>query len=360
MKPVDATPLTRVLLDELSPPTPPLRFDAYMARALFDPTHGYYASGTARLGRSGDFYTSVTATRMFGRILAEHFATVWNDLGRPAGFTLVEQGANDGTFAADVLDALRERHPDLHATLHLHLIEPFADLRETQIRTLARHPTVPFTHHQSLDDLPPFTGVHFTNEYADALPVRVFERGTDAWTEWHVTTHADALTIALLPPTEADTTQLPADAPPGYLAEFRPASSDWITSVAHKLQRGQILTVDYGFLRSELHAPWRTNGTLSCYRDHQRDDDPLADPGEKDLTAHVDFTTLIEAAEAAGLTVTSFTDQYHFLVQAARPLLLELETQPDTPQRTSDLCGFKTLLHPEIMGTQFKFLTLTR
>ncbi len=357
MPPTQSSPLAEQLASMIRS-SGPLRFDAFMARALFDPDLGYYASGTAQLGRTGDFYTSVTATRMFGRILADHFASVWSALDCPQTFTFVEQGANDGTFAADVLDALQERHPALYELIALVLVEPFPTLRETQIGKLSRHPSVRLTHHPTLDELPAFTGVHFTNEYVDALPVRVFQRRAGLWHEWHVTADAGTLDLTLIP--GSDLANLPAEAPDGYLAELRPASADWLTTIASKLERGQILTADYGFLRSELHAPWRTNGTLSCYKNHQRDENPLIDVGAKDLTAHVDFTTLIEAGESAGLTTLEFSDQYHFLVQAARPLLVDLETQPDSPQRTSDLLGVKTLLHPEIMGTQFKFLTLTR
>ncbi len=328
-----------------------------MGRALFDPAHGYYGSGRASIGRAGDFYTSVTATRMFGRVLADHFAAVWEQLGCPASFTLVEQGANDGTFADDVLTAIHDRHPDFHAALDLQLIEPFAALRDAQQRTLANHSTR-ITWHSTLAELPTFTGVHFTNEYVDALPVRVFQRTGDHWSEWHIVSNGDELTIDLQPTTDTDS--LPAEVPDGYLAELRPAATTWLTELSAKLQRGRILIVDYGFPRSKLHAPWRTVGTLSGYRNQKRSDDPLAHVGEQDLTAHVDFTALADAATSTGLTARPLVDQYHFLVAAARPLLLELESQPDTPQRAADLRGLKTLLHPEIMGTQFKYLTLER
>ncbi len=350
-----STPLARQLLTELTPPAPPLRFDAFMGRALFDPAHGYYGSGQARIGRGGDFYTSVTATRMFGRVLADHFAAVWEQLGCPDDFTLVEQGANDATFAEDVLTALRERHPALHSTLTLRLIEPFPHLRDAQRRTLTDHAPHIFWH-DNLADLLPFTGIHFTNEYVDALPVRVFQRRDAQWHEWHVTPASDNLTITLRP--AADTTDLPDPATENQLTERRPAAVAWLTDLAPKLLRGQILIVDYGYPRAELDA--RTLGTLTGYHDHQQTDDPLAHIGEQDLTAHVDFTALAEAAAAAGLTARPLVDQYHFLVAAARPLLLELETRPDTPQRAVDLRGLKTLLHPEIMGTQFKYLTLER
>ncbi|MGC1481794.1 MAG: SAM-dependent methyltransferase [Chthoniobacterales bacterium] len=343
------TPLARQLYAELTS-APPLRFDAFMARALFDSQHGYYAGGHADIGRNGDFYTSVTATRMFGRILADHFATVWESLGRPADFTLVEQGANDGTFAADVLTALIDRHPALSTDLRLHLIEPFEHLRKAQ-RSRLKSLAPQLVWHDTIDDLPPFTGVHFTNEFVDALPIRVIESSDHTWQEWYVTAHDGDLAI-VHQPTDDD---LPPPARDGDITELRPAASDWLTTLAPKLRRGEILICDYGDLRDG-----RPRSTLTGYRRHQRTDNPLDHVGEQDLTAHVDFTSLTDTATAAGLTAAPLTDQYHFLVNAGRALLLDLEKQPDTAQRASDLRGFKTLLHPEIMGTQFKFLTLTR
>jgi SAM-dependent MidA family methyltransferase len=142
--------------------------------------------------------------------------------------------------------------------------------------------------------------------------------------------------------------------------ELRPEAETWIRALASKLVRGGILVIDYGFPRDQLHAPWRTAGTLSCYRDHRRDDDPLDSPGEKDITAHVDFTALAEAGLAAGLDLAGFTDQYHFLVGAGAGVFPALEGAAPSPQRDADLRALKSLLHPEVMGTQFKYLCLAR
>ncbi|MDD5201114.1 MAG: SAM-dependent methyltransferase [Terrimicrobiaceae bacterium] len=336
----------------------PMRFDHYMARALFDPEHGYYASGRAGIGRHGDFYTNVSVGRMFGRVIAAQCAEIWERLGRPAAFGFVEQGANDGRLAADVLDALREDHPDCFRSTRCTLVEPFPKLASAQRAALAEHAgRVNWV--KSLDALPAFIGVHFTNEYADALPVRLFARLGAEWWERHVAVrdgslHFENLRCANLPP------ELPRDAPEPYLAETRPDAARWVGAVAAKLERGAMLVVDYGFPRDPLYAPWRTAGTLSCYRAHRRDDDPLDAPGEKDLTAHVDFTGLAGAGLAAGLDLAGFADQYHFLVGAATPLLLAMETAPASPPRDADLRALKTLIHPETMGTQFKYLALTR
>ncbi len=336
----------------------PLRFDAYMARALFDTEGGYYASGRARIGRQGDFYTNVSVGRMFGRVIAAQHAEIWELLERPVPFDFVEQGANDGRLAADVLEALIANHPACAEATRITLVEPFPVLAATQHATLAAH-SRQLRQIATLDDLPPFSGVHFTNEYADALPVRLFVRRGEAWLERHVATRDGTLIFEDHPSTHPPAV-LPANAPEGYLAEIRPASAPWIAAVSARLIRGAMLIVDYGYPRDQLYAPWRNTGTLSGYRAHRRENAPLTDPGEKDLTAHVDFTELAEAGLAVDLQLAGFTDQYHFLVGAATPLLLAMETLPVSSQREADLRALKTLLHPETMGTQFKYLALTR
>jgi len=338
----------------------PMRFDRFMDLALFAPGAGYYATDRARIGRGGDFYTNVSVGRIFGRVLAGQFAEIDALLGGPNPFSIVEQGANDGAFARDVLDTLGERHPDLCARTRYVLVEPFPHLEARQRPTLAGH-AGRAEWAASLDALAPFAGVHFSNEFADALPVRLFLRHEGRWLERHVTTAPDALAFADLAISDpADCAHLPEGVADGYLAELRPAAEDWIRGVARALDRGIFLSVDYGHPRELLHAPWRKDGTLACYHAHRRDGNPLASPGEKDITAHVDFTALIDAGRAAGLSLAGFTDQYHFLVGAAETLLRELESTPDTPRRAADLRALKTLLHPETMGTQFKTLALAK
>jgi SAM-dependent MidA family methyltransferase len=337
----------------------PLRFDRYMARALFDPALGYYASGRARIGRNGDFYTSVSVGRMFGRVLAAQCAEVWERLGRPSRFDIVEQGANDARLAADILDALRDRDSACYQATRCVLVEPFSALAEAQRRTLASHASRA-RWISMIEELESFSGVHLTNEYVDALPVRLFLRGADGWLERYVNLRDGRLAFDDVPAEAGSANLLPRDAPQGYLAELRPEAEEWIAALAGKLDRGLLLVIDYGYPRSQLHTPWRTTGTLSCYRAHRRDDDPLDAAGEKDITAHVDFTSLAQAGIAAGLDLAGFADQHHFMVGAATPLLLEMEATPASTRRDADFREIKTLLHPETMGTQFKYLALTR
>ncbi len=148
--------------------------------------------------------------------------------------------------------------------------------------------------------------------------------------------------------------------PDGTLAELRPAAATWMRQLSSRLQHGFILVIDYGFPREKMFAPHRREGTFSCYRNHKRDATPLEDPGLKDITSHVDFTALAEAALATGLNIAGFTDQHHFLVGASESLLRSLDGHaPDTATRKT-LSALRTLLHPESMGTQFHYLAFSK
>lgn len=331
--------------------TGPLPFARFMELALYHPEQGYYASQRSKIGRGGDFYTSVSVGPVFGRVLADQFAEMWRHLGQPPAFSLVEQGANDGTLAADILDHLPS---EIAATYTL--VEPLPAMRERQKTTLARH-LDKVRWHETLEALPLFEGVHFSNELVDALPFHIVRSTGEDWQELHVGLENDAFVFQPLPPT-IDISQLP-DRDPGYTTELRPAAESWLRSVASKIRTGYILLADYGYSRAQLQAPHRKDGTYSCYHAHRRDADPLANPGEKDITAHVDFTALAEAARHAGLHPEGFTDQHHFLVGASQSLLHSLAGPPDAAKQKS-LRALQTLLHPETMGTQFHYLAFSR
>jgi len=148
--------------------------------------------------------------------------------------------------------------------------------------------------------------------------------------------------------------------PAGYTTEIRRGGEEIFRSLAGRMTEGFVLAVDYGMSTESLLAPHRTEGTLSCYRAHRRDANPLEAPGEKDITAHVDFTSLIAAAERAGFSVAGFTDQHHFLVGAAAEMLRAMDGLPPSPESRKKLRALQTLLHPESMGTQFHVLVLGR
>jgi SAM-dependent MidA family methyltransferase len=272
---------------------------------------------------------------------------------------VVEQGGNDGAFACDVCNGLRNDFPEVYSALRYVLVEPFEALRAAQSHALGDH-LARISWVPTLEALPRFSGIHFSNEYADALPVRLFIRQDAQWLERHVDTSDSGdlvwKDLAIQGENlEKIAANLPAEAPPGRIAEWRPLSESWIGDVSEKVERGLILISDYGFPRSDLHAPWRSEGTLSCYTRHRRDADPLVDVGDKDITAHVDFTALARAATSAGCGLAGFTDQHHFLIGLAESWL----QQPNL-LTAKERNAFRALMHPEMMGTQFKYLGLTK
>ena len=354
--------LSEILLAEIAH-NGSMPFRRFMERALYDPAHGYYASGRAAIGRHGDFLTSVSVGPVFGRLLAVQFEEMWERLERPARFQVVEQGANTGDFAHDVLNSAQAR-PEFFAALHYTIVEPFTANTARQRERLA-----PFagktTWHASLETLPAFTGVHFSNELLDALPVHrvVFRNG--AWREQYVAVQADSASLCWsdgplsTPALSAALAHLPQIE--GYASEINLEASAWLATVAQRLERGYVLVADYGHSRTEYYLPERTDGTLTGYRQHRRCEDPLADAGEQDLTAHVEFTTLAEHAQQAGMTLAGFTDQHHFLAALGRPVFPDI-TDPAqlTPERRKELRAFATLVHPTLMGRGFQFLALAK
>lgn len=324
----------------------PMRFSRFMELALYDSSEGYYASGKAGVGRDGDFFTNISLGPVFGEILAVQFLEMWEMLGRPEDFTLVEQGANDGRLAADVLDGLSGSSL---AEARLIIIEPFAPLRKKQQARLAGR-RVEWV--EAPEHLPNFTGVHFSNELFDALPFEIVKSRAGRWEFQRVQFLDGAFSLK---PAEVLNLGWPAPAE-DFVSEIRVGQPKLLSAISSRLQRGFLLAIDYGMTHEELLAPHRSAGTLACYAAHQRDDDPFQSIGEKDITAHVDFTALARDLRACGLEPSGYTDQHHFLVGAAERLLLSLDGKPPTPETLKKLRSLRTLLHPETMGVQFKVL----
>jgi SAM-dependent MidA family methyltransferase len=335
----------------------PLTFARFMELALYESEAGYYASGRARIGKRGDFFTNVSVGPVFGQILAGQFQEMWFRLGKPARFALVEQGANDGQLALDILRAMAS---EILETAEYWIIEPFPALRRLQEEKLhAAEAKVRWV--DDLDALPVFDGIHLSNELIDSFPFHLIRSNGNGWEELYISTDENQLAFEIAGPSAVIADELKAlpSRPAGTIAELRPTACDWIRALSGRLNKGFVLIVDYGFPRFELLAPHRTNGTFCCYRTHRRDSRPLEDPGEKDISAHVDFTALAEAALAAGFRLEGFADQHHYLVGASRDLLAKITHPPDELSQKS-LRALQTLLHPESMGTQFHYLVLSK
>jgi SAM-dependent MidA family methyltransferase len=361
-KPLDSSTsqLVRQIRDQIRREGP-LSFDRFMEQVLYHPAHGYYSSGRCAIGRRGDYFTSVSVGPLFGQMLAGQFAEIWERLERPNDFVIVEQGAHHGEFATDVLEALRAQHPEFFASLRYRIVEPFAVLRQRQEGALR-----PFRERvewaQSLEEMSPFCGVHFSNELVDAMPVHLLVAAgkgeTFRWCERFVERTPCGFTFVERPITdprlEERVRKIPPAAGPGYESEINLAALDWMASLASKLCRGAVLVADYGLPRHEFYAASHRRGTLRCYAEHRLLPSLLENVGAADLTTHVEWTSLAEEAEECGLRVAGFCDQHHFLTGL-------LATHSGLASAAAEKSrALQTLIHPEMLGMKFQFLGLTK
>jgi SAM-dependent MidA family methyltransferase len=350
----EASFLISLLRDEIQSHGP-ISFARFMEQALYHPEYGYYARGVV-IGRKGDFYTSVSVGPIFGEMLARQFNEVWLQLERPPSFTIFEQAAHQGQLAVDILQSLRDQHPDCFQSVRYHILEPLDRLNEWQHQTLASANLLEKTQWSSSAATAASApaGLYFSNELIDSFPVHrvIFQNG--AWQELRVAWKENGFSWQAVPPSPELVpwlTRLPNSRPDGYTTEICVALGSWAQTVAPLLTKGVWWVIDYGFDHELYYHPDRLEGTLQGYFEHRKANDPFLNVGHQDLTAHVDFTAVTQAARTAGLSPLGLTDQHHFLVG-----LLELnpELAPDRVR------GLKTLLHPEMMGTRFQYLALSK
>jgi len=338
-----------------------LSWQEVMNLALYAPDAGYYRQGARRIGRSGDFFTSVSVGPVFGELLSLFCARVWRSLGSPAGFTIVEQGAHDGTLAADLLRGLQKHEPRLAGFVRYGIIEPDEGLQAAQRTTLADWGDQVF-HAPALSKLAalPRHAVFLCNELLDAFPVhRVeFDAASGQWRESFVEEGAGGLAFVEGDPADAELRaelkRLPTEAPEGCVTEINTAMLQWLHEVAQAPFAGTVLVMDYGYTMEEWLHSGNTKGTLCRYRQHQSDDRILENLGECDLTSHVNFTRLAQEAESLGLPILEFIEQGRFLTHAAAEILGNASPSPDATW----LRQFQTLTHPGMMGRSFHALVL--
>jgi SAM-dependent MidA family methyltransferase len=317
----------------------PQSFAWFMQQALYHPEHGYYSSGRCKIGRKGDFFTNVSVGPLFGQLLAAQFSEIWERLGKMNDFVIVEQGAHDGQFARDVLEFVQKRRPGLFDGLRYRIVEPFPILEEQQRRTLqAFGDKVEWR-----ESLEPFTGVHFSNELLDAVPVRLIRDGTEKLVgfDGHKFVFVER---------QVEKTM------------FNQAALESIDEIAANLQRGYVIAIDYGFLDEEFER------TAQVRAQHRHLDSPFEQIGDADITMSVDWKSIVERAQANGLRVAGFTDQHHFLTGIISQLGRGgspgppagdwgQSPLPDSPKAKREL---QTLLHPEMMGRAFQVLALAK
>ena len=349
-----------------------LTFARFMELALYAPDCGYYEAQKENVGRRGDFYTSVSVGNLFGELLAFQFAEWLAEVkslnSQLSTLILIEAGAHDGRLAADILTWLQSNRPELFAQIEYCVIEPSARRQEWQRETLK--PFAPrvrwfpdFETIKSKNKNSKLAGIIFSNELLDAMPVHRF--GWDAksknWFEWGVAIDGERFVWAKIQNArfkmQDSKLDLPSSLldvlPDNYTVEISPAAENWWREAAGVLENGKLLTMDYGLTADELFSPDRANGTLRAYFRHHLNDDILANVGEQDLTAHVNFPAIRKAGEDNGLITEEFCAQSKFLTEI---LARAAKSNSFGEWDGSDTRQFQTLTHPEHLGRAFRVL----
>lgn len=354
-----------------------LPFDQFMALALYEPGLGYYASPRATFGRmpgtGSDFVTAPELSEVFGQTLARQVRQALQATGT---HEVWEFGAGSGALALQILKQVSEWEQALGAEIvkKYTIVDLSGTLRQRQQTTLAQFGN----RVQWVDRLPPaLHGVVLGNEVLDAMPVKLLARHGGRWHERGVALHPNApqTTPGLTPgPTVGDgddsaspawvwadrPTELrpPLDVPGDhdYLTEVHPQAEAFVRTLADHLVRGAAFLIDYGFPEAEYYHPQRAMGTLACHHHHRVDDNPLVSVGEKDITAHVNFTGVALAAQEAGMQVLGYTSQARFLINCGMAEVLE--ALPADAHGLAARSMAAKLIHEHEMGELFKVLAL--
>ncbi len=334
-----------------------ISFARYMERVLYAPGLGYYVAGTRKFGADGDFVTAPEISPLFSRCLARQVGQILERLG---GGAVLEAGAGSGVMAADLLAELAsmEMLPDRYL-----ILEVSAELQERQRAFLHRKVPHLLERVEWLERLPeaPLNGIVVANELLDALPVHRFQVERSGVKELRVGWSGEGFCWV----TEAAGSQrlakrlkeIAGGLPEGYRSEVGLAAGDWVSSMARLLGRGALLLIDYGFPRHEYYHPQRNEGTLMCHYRHRAHTDPFVLPGLQDVTAHVDFTSVAEAAVEAGLMLYGYTTQAYFLLaNGLEQMLQEVMDTDDPVVRLEWSRQAKMLTMPQEMGELFKVM----
>jgi SAM-dependent MidA family methyltransferase len=332
-------------------------FAHYMALALYAPGLGYYAAGATKLGPSGDFVTAPELSPAFGQAIAAQLAPLVRS-GLPA---ILEAGPGRAALAASILEELGQLDALPHRYL---LLEPSPDLRERGRALLAERIPALAGRTQWIDALPQaFEGVVLGNEVLDAMPARIVGRHDGVLLERRVGIddatgrpcwRAMPLGVDLLASVQA--LQLPDD----VWTEIHVEACAFIRTIAAMLRRGVALFIDYGFPAREYYHPQRRLGTLMCHYRHRAHDDPFFLPGLQDITVHVDFTAVAQAAMDAGLDLLGYTSQAQFLINAGITDILLRRSPVDAKAYLPEANRVQRLLSPNEMGELIKVIALGR
>ena len=354
--------LITLIKNEIAQNNGAISFQRYMELALYAPGLGYYAAGSEKLGEEGDFVTAPEISPLFSQTLANAVLPALN-----SDQIILEVGAGRGRMAADILVYLKQKNK---LPKEYWILELSADLRERQKQTIAE--TIPefLENVKWLDELPEqFSGVVLANELLDAMPVQLFQKTDNDINEVNVVWLDDKFSFQLKSSFDErlihrvknieDENDVEFNS--GYISEINFAAEDWIKSIAERLQQGVIVLIDYGFPRHEYYHEQRAQGTLMCHYRHRTHPDAFVYPGLQDITAHVDFTAMADAALEVDLKVMGYTNQVSFLMGAGILELAALNEEGISLKQQMEMASqIKKLTLPHEMGELFKVIGFSK
>nr|WP_267384206.1 class I SAM-dependent methyltransferase [Cyanobacterium sp. uoEpiScrs1] len=306
-------------------PQQKITFADYMNLALYHPEEGYYSSGRANIGTQGDFFTASSLGEDFGELLAEQFLEMWELLGSPKTFNLIEVGAGSGLCAADILKYLHDNYPNFYEIISYIIVEEAQGLirkQESILSLTGKENKVRWKSWDEIEDLS-ITGCIFSNELIDAFPVHLITIKNKELTEIYVTQSegkikeviSDLSTTRIIEYFKLIDINLKSNRyAENYRTEVNLGALDWLEKICGKLKRGYLLTIDYGYIASKYYHPQRHKGTLQCYYKHRHHNNPYVNIGQQDITSHTNFTALEKQGQLLNIETIKFTQQGLFLM----------------------------------------------
>jgi len=336
-----------------------------MELALYHPRYGYYMSPHKKIGKEGDFYTSPDVHKVFGTVIMKQLKEMRELLSSDSKIHLIEAGAGKGSMCCQILDAAREREPELYQAIQYDIVEKSDALGKIQKESVkeSKH-TGKVSWHKEMASLldKVDSAVIITNELIDAFPVHRVIFDGNKWDEIYVTAKNGQFLEERGPLSDTDLSRyislLEGPFEKNYKTEVNLDALCWVKTIAKHLQKGFVITIDYGYPRPDYYSPLRREGTLLCYYKHTTSDDPYMRVGEQDMTAHVDFSSLAEAGKEEGLEVTGFCEQFHFLMglDVFDEFQSTGEEEAFNTESLQENMAIKRLLMPDAMGGTFKVL----
>ena len=338
-------PLESLIFEEVRAQGP-ITFARFMELALYHEPWGYYSSGPERIGAEGDFYTSPVAHPAFAALLAVQMAGMWDGMGKPSPFHVVELGAGTGVMARDIIEYSNHTSPD------------FADALKYVTIDMRRAHRVEGIHHIVSGGIPlrGITGCILSNEYLDAMPVHRVKTEEGKLRELYVGVGGGELVEVVGEPSTGLLQErldgLGVTLAEDQRSEINLGLEDLTRSLAESLESGYLLSVDYGHEASDLYSPSRSQGTLMCHYRHTVNSQPFRRIGRQDITTHVDFTTLMQRGKGWGLQTCGLVSQREFLgnlgIVGIRDGLRDLRLP--SGQYNANMMGLGNLIDPEGLG----------